>query len=963
MATPIQGLGAEILLFLPKALTTAPKGMLPVDEGDALRIFDAWASDPANDAKVTAERLRLLKDGPLSVATHPQFKGLPEVVAADRAALHTAIAERRVLALSKEAVDLPPPAVPTGSTPPRFWGAVVVRDLTGTPLANLRVVGFWQEGIVAGEDSPELTTTGPSGVAVWSGTATDTAAKRATLNLRVLLDEGWAPCEATASGWREIPYQEIAVSTSLEAPAVQTVWVRCAPQLAKRFAWQHETLRHTFYPFRNVMLRSFLQAHHESELAERISLTPVELEIFREDAEDDLDALNAALDKNDAEAALELKSRLAELIMPGPKKKKSDPTRYVLRPDVDLAVAVRVLTRRWMASPAGPRRKGHRALLEQTLEALDARSHGEPVYPPWVRYQVVHFSGMLYATAHGSLGRPDTLIRFLRFGTPGKALAQEERWRKELGDRQPGFEIDRELAAASATQLFALALEAVGESAWYPERADGHAPTPSSTTTMVERLRLLLEATGSTIAPRRLDLQGRAQNLHKLLLELCAAGAHRAPEKVSGPIVASLRAQVSDLWQSTRSIDTWTKTLTGMFVEASEQDDWLAHLLHRRPADADGAPERAFFARFPDIEVWKAMAAYTPLRASHAPDIVATKYAKGDAWTLVFPSIDPSGDDASKGAWAAFLQRWRGVRDANKYSSTDTAVVDWRSYHRRTLEPIVRGVCNENNEMSYQTRGLMLSQGGGLRSNANMFFDIRDKGGAFGPVGGAASLKGYAPPVEVGDSVFVEDDVPYPPPPREEWNVIDPRQKHLLTPRHRGATEVYTFPKGGTVPLIHCVRGAPAPQMTPDLLHSPVNAEASGAAPAEGAPPPLASSGFGEVVPKWGHELVVIRRDDLLDRVLVHDTSLPTGIHVRTDLSGRLLAKFGAVQDAPERKRERARREAMIAATFVPEDASKLLAGCDDGEDPDVGTDPMKQYVDDKRLYIRPVLLAFGRLP
>ncbi len=962
MATPIRGLGVEILLFLPKALTTAPKGMLPVAEDDAVRIFDAWAADPANDGKVTAERLRLLKDGPLSVPTHPQFKGLPEVVAADRAALHAAIAERRVLALTKDAVDLPPVAS-TASAPPRFWGALVVRDVTGTPLTNLRVVGFWQEGIVASEDSPELTTTGPSGVAVWSGTATLAGAKRATLNLRVLLDEGWAPCEATASGWREVSYQEIAVTASLEAPAVQTVWVRCAPELAKRFAWQHETLRHTFYPFRNVMLRSFLQAHHESELAERISLTPVELDVFRADAQADVDAMNAALDKKDTDAALALKARLAELVMSGPKKKKSDPTRYVLRPDIDLAVAVRVLTRRWMTSPDGPRRKGHRALMEQTLEALDARSHGEPVYPPWVRYQVVHFSGMLYSTAHGSLGRPDTLIRFLRFGTPAKASAEEERWRKELGDRQPGFEIDRELAAASPTQLVALALEAVGESAWYPERADGHAPTPASTVAMVERLRLLLEATGSTIAPRRLDLQGRAQNLHKLLLELGAAGATRAPEKLSAPIVASLRAQVSDLWQSKRSIDTWTKTLTGMFVEASEQDDWLAQLLHRRPVDAPGAPERTPFARFPDIEIWKAMAAYTPLRASHAPDIVATKYAKGDAWTLAFPGIEKTGDKALKGAWAAFLERWRGVREPAQYSSTDASVVDWRSYHRRTLEPIVRGVCNENNEMSYQTRGLMLSQGGGLRSNANMFFDIRGKGGAFGPVGGAASMKGYAPPVEVGDSVFVEDETPYPPPPREEWNVIDPRQKYLLEPRHRGATEVYSFPKGGTVPLIHCVRGAPAPQMTPDLLQSPVNAEASGAAPTEGTPPPLASSGFGEVVPKWGHELVVIRRDDLLDRVLVHDTSLPTGIHVRTDLSGRFLAKFGSVQDAPERKRERARREAMIAATFVPQDHAKLLAGCDDGEDPDVKADPMQQYVAEKRLYISTVLLAFSRLP
>jgi len=119
-------------------------------------------------------------------------------------------------------------------------------------------------------------------------------------------------------------------------------------KLPYRYIWQNPVLRPVMYPVREEKLRDFLLIYDEADLV----------------------AQNAA--KPPAELAAMVN---AELLSRSQRYNNMD----------------------------------HNALLIEILNRFDADS-AQQRYPDWLRYMVVHFSGMRYKSAHGSWANPSLLI-------------------------------------------------------------------------------------------------------------------------------------------------------------------------------------------------------------------------------------------------------------------------------------------------------------------------------------------------------------------------------------------------------------------------------------------------------------------------------------------------------------------------------------------------------------------------
>ena len=119
-------------------------------------------------------------------------------------------------------------------------------------------------------------------------------------------------------------------------------------KLPYMFNWQNPTLRRAMYPLREQKLREFLLLYDEADLVAKHKAKPP------------------------AERATAVKSELQPL------------------------------TQRY-------EKMDHDALLGAILDRFDADPSRQR-YPDWLRYAVVHFSGMRYKSAHGSWSDPALLI-------------------------------------------------------------------------------------------------------------------------------------------------------------------------------------------------------------------------------------------------------------------------------------------------------------------------------------------------------------------------------------------------------------------------------------------------------------------------------------------------------------------------------------------------------------------------
>ena len=62
-------------------------------------------------------------------------------------------------------------------------------------------------------------------------------------------------------------------------------------------------------------------------------------------------------------------------------------------------------------------------IQKELLEEIVQRFRENPAeYPLWLQYMMIHFSGMRYATAHGSWADPKDLLVSLRTSAPGKGF-------------------------------------------------------------------------------------------------------------------------------------------------------------------------------------------------------------------------------------------------------------------------------------------------------------------------------------------------------------------------------------------------------------------------------------------------------------------------------------------------------------------------------------------------------------
>lgn len=85
---------------------------------------------------------------------------------------------------------------------------------------------------------------------------------------------------------------------------------------------------------------------------------------------------------------------------------------------------------------------------------------------------------------------------------------------------------------------------------------------------------------------------------------------------------------------------------------------------------------------------------------------------------------------------------------------------------------------------------------------------------------------------------------------------------------------------------------------------------------------------FGDEVLYWVHEKVVLHLDMLLQRVVTHDTAIPTGTHSApfTSLPDHDRIYVGFMKEGPSRDHE----------TLYFTDLEALMPDCDDGPDPDL---------------------------
>ncbi|HSF79844.1 MAG TPA: hypothetical protein VLA49_01340, partial [Anaerolineales bacterium] len=199
------------------------------------------------------------------------------------------------------------------------------------------------------------------------------------------------------------------------------------------FQWQNPHLLKTIYPARERKLAEFLLVYDEIEIVKKYKNKKI-TEIISEydQLPDTLPDVLKQKHKKDPETENKMAmgqdyidqfNRLME--------SRVDTSQDINRNDAFLvtkAVQLQQMTVRFQEY----KKLDHKALLERVAE----RFHKSPeVFPEWIIYMVIHFSGMRYQSAHGCYRDPLDLLRVLGISTKGvtdeKALEKLKDFKRE----------------------------------------------------------------------------------------------------------------------------------------------------------------------------------------------------------------------------------------------------------------------------------------------------------------------------------------------------------------------------------------------------------------------------------------------------------------------------------------------------------------------------------------------------
>jgi hypothetical protein len=482
------------------------------------------------------------------------------------------------------------------------------------------------------------------------------------------------------------------------------------------YPWQNPALREYIYPARDEALSFFLRTYKEidldnpAEVAKMKALSAADLANERRKLSTEFDWLNQLTEPRlkelkdfydakkgmkkgrkkviDDEFARKLELWLGPLLARQSRLKAEleylpeVPARGPLSP-----AAVKRFAAYWYSKydNAGNQLQ-HDELLARILDRFDADKTFER-YPKWLRYMVLHFSGMRYATAHHSYAPAEDLVRRLKSeqikSTVGAATQPEVARHEEQAAREVESELNATgkpkpvRAAALKARLAALKAVETERARAFTQKGQEAQRAAFVELMQLEDERDLLKSkfknkTPDAAAQQRLGqlaplIKAAEAKLDSKSLKGLRERLHAAEEKRSASVIEH------ELEKAAKALSTLTEAQA------------LAVLKAMRAKDA-----------FPEW-VWRAIVRTTALRLEAKP---------GEDWERVTPAEE--SEMSRKGRWQEVLKAWQ--QEATL----------WREKHDKDLSLVViRATCNEIAEMAMHASNIHPT--GGISQNAQWF--------------------------------------------------------------------------------------------------------------------------------------------------------------------------------------------------------------------------------------------------
>jgi hypothetical protein len=399
----------------------------------------------------------------------------------------------------------------------------------------------------------------------------------------------------------------------------------------REFQWQNKGLRDIIYPEREQSLRAFLEIVKELELSG--SLDPM------------IGSSDKATIKKDIAAYVE-------------KLKKMD----------------------------------HDALVFETMEVFK-KFKNTPFFPDWVRYTVIHYSGMRYESAHSTWVAPQGLLAILKERERIEADDQHKNFMSAKGRKE--FDADPKLSDITDKKKkkdYIAALNAAQPSVVEKKlsAADKAIYTDISKKEN-EWYELTFALSGENDPTKAADTLKKIKDNESEVNDLDAKLSDKGRK-----LVVTARKKRLELFQRIH-IEVAKERLRGL---SEEEALFLLSKMH----EADEIPD----------PVWKEIVSFTQLRIelTDATELVNKK----DRMLKGVKESDKITKDQI-GVWKVLLKMWYESSGGTK----------WREDHRLTLSPsiVTSLVCDQLGSKAQNIRGVKAP--GGLRGNAQAFFDAAKK--------------------------------------------------------------------------------------------------------------------------------------------------------------------------------------------------------------------------------------------
>ncbi len=594
-----------------------------------------------------------------------------------------------------------------------------------------------------------------------------------------------------------------------------------------KYPWQNEVLRESIYPYRDEMLSFFLQLYEELDLRKDPSKAPeadadeIRAERARVTARQNAvnDRLKEMLKRRVSKESMAWRQASQEWIL------LRDNLRYLPDPDKKPSPAVARESRiRWAAYKYA--RLGaqgtpltHDERLGKVLDRFDADA-GFAKYPEWLRYMVLHLSGMRYASAHGSWAPAVSLISLLKQDEVRSSVGRMSGGTLSAKLAESAAEIERERAALDPRRdKRRIRVLDAWHKAFARQKQDfdmllGDAASPDAKR-YAELARIGDMRAG---IERKLDVE-KDPRQYAVLLELLE-GMYEAEARLEmelGSKLGKIRAVEE------RSRATLIEHLIDKALAALPKDEYEALAVLQKMQDAGSLP----------VFVWREIVRRTPLKHDKAN---ADWEKRTDA---ELESMNRS--DESTRRWKEILKQWL----------TNSTV--WREKVDADLSLVtIQAVCDQIAEMSQRARGQKPTPG------------IGQKAAWFASTGSFQALDRVDQLKPGASLVFLE------------WTTVKPKEPVHIVRHDRGyalRNEDKTTLADGTVDTNGWTYHFDADGTVRRSRDSVVGTSAD---PAQ--PPPTYRF---EQWMSWKHEAVVVETDESHGRIIMFETG-PIGLRVRS---------------------------------------------------------------------------------